>query len=285
MKGPFVHTPLQRPVPRHGRRLAAAATIAATAVLGATLGAAPASAGGPPALTAATSSLSTSAGTAVTATHAAVRPVVKLTANYGVVTGAHRVTFTATEKTSHGAAIAHQRAVFYVHTVHGWKKTSTATTSSTGTVRFTFKPTVAHKYLVHFPAVAGKYVAASTKSVIVRIDIGPRIVAAAAKEKGHPYRFGAAGPHAFDCSGLVKFVFHKFGIKLPHKANAMKHYGKKVSRSHAKPGDLVFVMHGSYASHVAIYAGHNTWWEAPHPGAKVRHAKIWTKHVQFRHVR
>ena len=106
----------------------------------------------------------------------------------------------------------------------------------------------------------------------------------AAKEKGHPYVFGAAGPKYFDCSGLVKYVFAKFGINLPHHANDMKHYGMQVSEKDAKPGDLVFVFSGSFAHHVAIYAGNGTWWEAPHTGACVRLVKIWSSNIEFRRI-
>ncbi len=83
----------------------------------------------------------------------------------------------------------------------------------------------------------------------------------------------------------MKYVFAQFGINLPHHANDMKHYGVRVSEKDAKPGDLVFVFSGSFAHHVAIYAGNGTWWEAPHTGSWVRHVKIWSSDIEFRRVR
>ena len=43
-------------------------------------------------------------------------------------------------------------------------------------------------------------------------------VAVAVNQKGDPYRYGAAGPNAFDCSGLTMFSFHKAHLSLPRRA-------------------------------------------------------------------
>lgn len=145
-----------------------------------------------------------------------------------------------------------------------------------------------HAFRVDFRAVtvdgAKVHRAINAKPLPAKTDIHPEIVATAAKQKGKPYRFGADGPNSFDCSGLVKYVFSKYGIKLPHNSSAQLKYGKRVSKNDAKPGDLVFVMSGSRATHVAIYAGNGTWWEAPHTGARVRHVKIWSNNVQYRRI-
>src|SRR5262249_6477993 len=115
-------------------------------------------------------------------------------------------------------------------------------------------------------------------------DFGAAVVADAARHNGARYLFGSAGPASFDCSGLVKYVFAKYGIDLPHHADDMKRYGEPIAPKNARPGDLVFVFTGSFAHHVAIYAGNGTWWEAPHHGAYVRHAKISSRHIEFRRV-
>ncbi|NNN19160.1 MAG: C40 family peptidase [Acidimicrobiaceae bacterium] len=75
----------------------------------------------------------------------------------------------------------------------------------------------------------------------------------ARQELGKPYRFGASGPNAFDCSGLTAFVFAKAGISLPHSAAAQYSDTTRVSLSSLQPGDLVFYY--SPISHVAIYIG------------------------------
>ena len=82
---------------------------------------------------------------------------------------------------------------------------------------------------------------------------GGDIVSAAATHLGAPYVWGAMGPKAFDCSGLVVAAFKKNGISLPHKAELQARYGKEVSRGDIQPGDLIFSNWGDGPnSHVAI---------------------------------
>ncbi|WP_226368035.1 C40 family peptidase [Pseudonocardia sp. ICBG162] len=70
---------------------------------------------------------------------------------------------------------------------------------------------------------------------------------------GKPYRWGATGPSAFDCSGLVRYAFAKAGKDLPRTSRAQAQVGTPVSKSNLKPGDLVFFY--SPVSHVGIYIG------------------------------
>ncbi|HEY2795967.1 MAG TPA: NlpC/P60 family protein [Micromonosporaceae bacterium] len=211
------------------------------------------------------------------------------------------ITFSVTDRTKTGTAVPSARATFYVHTAHnGWEKVTTKTLSTKGTATFTFHPNYDHAYKVDIAAVTTTtgttYAAANTPSVTVKAkakatakpkasSFGSAIVAQAAKEKGKPYRYGQAGPNSFDCSGLTKYVFGKLGISLPHHANSQKAYGTRVSAANREPGDLVFVLDGSYAYHVAIYAGNGEWWEAPTQGESVRKVKIWSSHVEYRRVR
>jgi cell wall-associated NlpC family hydrolase len=95
-------------------------------------------------------------------------------------------------------------------------------------------------------------------------------------QKGKPYRRGSAGPTAFDCSGLVKYVMKKQHKKVPRTAQAQYKASKKVSKSHIKRGDLVFFNSGGHIYHVGIYAGHHKIWHAPKPGSRVKLATIWT---------
>jgi cell wall-associated NlpC family hydrolase len=281
-----VHTPerdLCAPTGRTGksgknaRRIAATASIAAAGMFGATVGSTPAVAGGPPTEPPASPAPAT-----------ALTPVAKLVSNHTTVNPGQQVSFTVTERSPGGNAVADAHATFYVHAKAGWKKVTTKTLSSAGSATFTFKPNYTHAYRVDLASLTDGttvYTAADTSNVTVKTDIGAALVATAAKQKGKPYHFGADGPGSFDCSGLTKYVFSKFGITLPHLANSQRSHGTKVSRKNAKPGDLVFVMSGSHATHVAIYAGNGMWWEAPHTGASVRKVKIWSSHVEFRHVR
>lgn len=70
---------------------------------------------------------------------------------------------------------------------------------------------------------------------------------------GAPYRYGAAGPNAFDCSGLVSWAYKKAGVSLPRTSRAMASVGTPVSRAELRPGDLVFFY--KPISHVGIYLG------------------------------
>jgi hypothetical protein len=106
---------------------------------------------------------------------------------------------------------------------------------------------------------------------------GADIVNTAAKEIGDPYVFGAEGPNAFDCSGLVEYVFHKFGIKTPRIAADQAHFGTAVSRNKIQPGDLIFFSwsgNTNHADHVGIYAGNGQMIDAPRPGASVEKVKL-----------
>ncbi len=98
---------------------------------------------------------------------------------------------------------------------------------------------------------------------------------------GDPYRYGAAGPGAFDCSGLVYFATHRAGFKgVPRTSSAQSHYMRHIPRKALKPGDFVFFSSGGGVYHVGLYAGsdHGRRFivHAPYPGAHVRREAIWT---------
>jgi cell wall-associated NlpC family hydrolase len=95
-----------------------------------------------------------------------------------------------------------------------------------------------------------------------------RALRTAASKLGRPYVWGAAGPSAFDCSGLVQWSYKQLGVKLPRTAAAQSHVGTPVSRSQLKPGDLVFFY--SPVSHVGIYIGNNKILNASESGQPVK---------------
>ena len=101
----------------------------------------------------------------------------------------------------------------------------------------------------------------------------------AARQQGKPYRYGAAGPASFDCSGLTMYVYGKLGISLP--LNAQQQYSAipHVSRLAMRAGDLVFVRQHGTITHVGIYAGEHRWWVAPHSGTVVTKQRIYTSHI------
>ena len=85
---------------------------------------------------------------------------------------------------------------------------------------------------------------------------------------GKAYVYGAAGPNAFDCSGLMMMAWAQAGISLPHSSSAQYGIGRHVSSGDLQPGDLVFYY--SPISHVAMYIGNGLIVEAANPGAGVR---------------
>ena len=79
------------------------------------------------------------------------------------------------------------------------------------------------------------------------------VVQAALSRVGSPYSWGAAGPSAFDCSGLVMWAFQQAGVSLPHSSQALATGGQPVSLSDLQPGDVV--TYYSDASHTGVYVG------------------------------
>ena len=106
-------------------------------------------------------------------------------------------------------------------------------------------------------------------------------VAIARHQKGDPYRYGADGPNAFDCSGLTYFSFRRAGFShMPRTSSAQAHYATHIKRSHMRRGDLVFFYDNGGVYHVGVYAGawngHRHVLHAPYSGARVRTERIWT---------
>ncbi len=92
-------------------------------------------------------------------------------------------------------------------------------------------------------------------------------VRTALAQRGDRYVPGAAGPDAFDCSGLTMYAYAAAGIALPHSSRAQSTMGVAVSRSDLQPGDLVFFYRP--VSHVGIYIGNGQMVHASVPGRPV----------------
>ena len=91
---------------------------------------------------------------------------------------------------------------------------------------------------------------------------------------GDVYVWAAAGPTRWDCSGLTMRAFQKAGVSLPHSSRIQVKYGKNISASSLKPGDLLFF--GKPISHVSIYMGGGKMVQAPRPGKRVEVVKFVT---------
>jgi len=108
-----------------------------------------------------------------------------------------------------------------------------------------------------------------------------KALSTAAAQKGDPYKSGAEGPNAFDCSGLTYYSFKKNGKTLPRTAQAQYNKSTKISASKRTKGDLVFFGGANSIYHVGIYAGSGYIWHSPKPGERVKKVKLWTSSVRY----
>ena len=93
-------------------------------------------------------------------------------------------------------------------------------------------------------------------------------VKTALAQVGDPYVWAAAGPDAFDCSGLTMYAWAAAGVGLPHSSAMQYSATTRVSTSALQPGDLLFYY--SPVHHVAMYIGGGRMVEAPYSGLSVR---------------
>jgi cell wall-associated NlpC family hydrolase len=203
------------------------------------------------------------------------------------------VRFTSVLSTKLGPLV-HQEVGLYERRgrASSWHRVGQATTDRQGHVAFTETHlTRTEQWQVRF---AGDRVLDPASSPVRTITVPPppssvlgrKAVEEAARHAGAPYKWGAAGPDEFDCSGLTKYVYGRLGVSLPHNAQAQYDAVRHVSRADLRPGDLVF-FYGSDGSvyHVGIYAGHGEMWNAPHSGAVVRREALFSDAYHVGRVR
>ena len=113
---------------------------------------------------------------------------------------------------------------------------------------------------------------------------GSSVLAIAARYIGTPYLYGGTTPNGFDCSGFTGYVYRQLGISLPRTANQQLQATTRISRSQARPGDLVFFVSGGRAYHNGIYAGNNKMYDSPRSGKTLQKRVIWSADVVFTRV-
>lgn len=95
----------------------------------------------------------------------------------------------------------------------------------------------------------------------------------ALSELGDPYVWGAEGPDAYDCSGLMMRAYESAGIVLPRLSRDQYWAGAMLPVEEAQPGDLVFWAYDSSdpatIHHVAMYLGDGRIVEAQQTGVPV----------------
>ncbi|ROR92872.1 NlpC/P60 family protein [Nocardioides aurantiacus] len=120
---------------------------------------------------------------------------------------------------------------------------------------------------------AGDASAASTTKVRNATNI-------ALNQKGDPYRYGAAGPGAFDCSGLIYYSYRKAGISVPRTSGQQAAHARRIAKGNMRRGDLMFFHNGGRVYHAAIFLG----WKdgraqllhSPRSGSRVHVTRTWT---------
>jgi hypothetical protein len=116
---------------------------------------------------------------------------------------------------------------------------------------------------------------------------GSDAVDLAASLIGSPYVWGAEGPDAFDCSGLMQYVHREFGIELPRRAISQSRVGEPAGRR-LERGDLLFFStdtRRSSVTHVGIYEGRARMIDASKRHGRVRRDNLndtyWAERFMF----
>ncbi len=102
-------------------------------------------------------------------------------------------------------------------------------------------------------------------------SVGQRALAAADAKVGAPYVYGATGPNAFDCSGLIQWAYSEAGVALPRTSGQMAGAGTAVSANDLQVGDIIVSYGGG---HVSLYAGNDQILHASTTGVPVKYAPL-----------
>ncbi|WP_228645230.1 NlpC/P60 family protein [Microtetraspora sp. AC03309] len=122
------------------------------------------------------------------------------------------------------------------------------------------------EYVDQVLAVAERYRRASAVA-LPPSAVAARVIAYARAQLGKPYRWGADGPDAFDCSGLTMRAYQTAGITIPRVTYDQWRHGVHVPRGQEQPGDLAFFrMEPRGPGHVGIVIGGGQMIHAPQTG-------------------
>ena len=122
------------------------------------------------------------------------------------------------------------------------------------------------------PKKSGKYKGKTPQNVSVGAGPNRAMAVYAMRFLGTPYHYGGSSPsQGFDCSGLVQYSAKKtLNVNMPRRASEQGEYGKSISLSNAKAGDLLFFDVAGKNSHVGIYLGQTYFVHAPSSNGSVR---------------
>ena len=109
----------------------------------------------------------------------------------------------------------------------------------------------------------------------------------ALNQRGDAYVYGASGPNAFDCSGLVQYSFGQAGINLPRTSSAQAGATRRIAKDDMQPGDLMFFAGSGGVYHAAIFLrwenGHALMVHSPGSGRSVTVARPVDRRLVRRH--
>ena len=103
-----------------------------------------------------------------------------------------------------------------------------------------------------------------------------RAMKVALAQRGDPYRYGAAGPSAFDCSGLTSFSYRQVGRTIPRTTDQQKAGLRAIAQRDKARGDIIIFHNGGNAYHAGIFIGDNKIVHASRSGTPVKVDRIWT---------
>jgi cell wall-associated NlpC family hydrolase len=113
---------------------------------------------------------------------------------------------------------------------------------------------------------------------------GEQAVEFAKSKIGKPYVWGAIGPNAYDCSGLVMDSYRHAGISLPHHTYEQMRVGSAVGRGYIEAGDRIYCNFSGpgQPEHAMLAISPTMAIEAPTPGQRVHITSIPLGHIEVR---
>lgn len=89
---------------------------------------------------------------------------------------------------------------------------------------------------------------------ILNLELPDELFQRGFEQIGSRYRTGGTNPGAFDCSGLMIYIFQDSGVKLPRTSAEQSRFGTKINNSDAQKGDLIFFSTNGrgYVNHVGM---------------------------------
>lgn len=144
--------------------------------------------------------------------------------------------------------------------------------------KFTRSSVIVPGQVIKLPSGSSVMSAVSATNPVVPTKL-QQVLDFAHAQVGKPYKFAAAGPASYDCSGLTKAAMAVVGVKLPHQSLLQSQLGSAIDwkTMPIQAGDLVFTFSSkspTVISHVGIAISSTHWIEAPNTGSVVRISKL-----------